>query len=120
MAILERLVKKIRPEDPQRELAEAEASFKVAAERAAHEPLINIRLAGAVMAVCRELVQVWPSLPKEARPWLCAAIRYFGNPNDEMNDLNSFMGFEDDCDVLNACLRIAGREDLLIFPDEYD
>ena len=30
------------------------------------------------------------------------------------------IGFEDDNEVLNACLRLAGRDDLCLKPEDYD
>ena len=51
--------------------------------------------------------------------WLRAAIYYFAHDDDEP-DFSSPIGFEDDAEVLNACLRLAGRDDLCLKPEDYD
>jgi uncharacterized membrane protein YkvA (DUF1232 family) len=83
-------------------------------------PLINLPLAEAICEVIKKLVKDWENIPKYARFWCKGMFLYFISSNDEEPDFASPIGFDDDADVLNACLRLAGREDLCINPEDYD
>ncbi len=102
----------------------------VEAARRAHErdPLINVPLAEALAdAICR-LIDAWDighfrpevNLEYDTGYWLRGAFRYFSHSDDEEPDLSSPLGFEDDAEVLNACLRLAGLDDWCIDPEDYD
>ena len=90
--------------------------------RAAHKtnPMINVRLAQAILAALEKTVAGWQSLPPHSHPWLKAAMHYFAVLEDDEPDLTSPIGFEDDAEILNACLRLAGKEEWSINPAEYD
>lgn len=90
--------------------------------RAAHRrnTLVNVRLAEAICGVIRTVVGEWPELPSAAQPWVRGAISYFADHCDNQPDFGSPIGFEDDSEVLNACLRLAGRDQLCLKPEEYD
>jgi hypothetical protein len=45
-------------------------------------------------------------------------ILYFSSANKEEDDHKSPIGFDDDAEVINACLRVAGRNDLCINPED--
>jgi uncharacterized membrane protein YkvA (DUF1232 family) len=55
-----------------------------------------------------------------AQPWLAGAVHYFTSGSDCEPDFTSPIGFEDDVEVLNACLRLAGLSHLSLKPEEYD
>lgn len=57
---------------------------------------------------------------RPGRAWLAGAILYFAQSNDGEPDLTSPIGFEDDTEVLNACLRFAHLEALCLNPEDYD
>lgn len=99
-------------------LAHAEAHLE--AIRAAHRAhaAVNLRLAEAICAAIRSVVADWKTLSPIARHWLQAAMYYFVHSNDDQHDVASRAGLQDDADVLNACLRLAGREDLCVRVEE--
>jgi uncharacterized membrane protein YkvA (DUF1232 family) len=90
--------------------------------RAAHRQntLVNLRLAEAICGAIKRVVDEWAAMPAAAQPWLLGAIAYFAHQFDEQPDLASPIGFEDDAEVLNACLRLAGRDELCLKPEEFD
>lgn len=90
--------------------------------RAAHERnrLINVRLAEAISKTIEQVTDRWDSLPVDARKWLSGAIVYFSSCDDDEPDFHSPIGFEDDTEVLNACLRLAGLDALCLNPEDYD
>lgn len=87
---------------------------------AAENPFINLRLAEAICDRLHLVATHWDRIPSHARPWLKAAIVYFEADDDEISDSASPIGFEDDCEVLNACLELAGRVDLKLNPEDFD
>ncbi len=92
------------------------------------DPLVNVPLAEALSDVIRRLIDAWDTghfrpevgLQYDAGYWLRGAIRYFCREDDEEPDFSSPLGFEDDAEVLNACLRLAGLDDWCIHPQDYD
>jgi len=99
-----------------------QAEKHLEAVRAAHisNSIINVRLAEAICGVISTVVADWESLPMPAQSWLRAAIYYFANCDDDQPDFTSPIGFEDDAEVLNACLCFAGRKDLCLRTEDYD
>jgi hypothetical protein len=45
---------------------------------------------------------------------------YFASCDDDEPDLSSPIGFEDDTEILNACLRFASLDDLCLKVEDYD
>ena len=90
--------------------------------RAAHAAnrLVNVRLAAAIVGVLEELFLTWSSLGSNQARWLRGAIHYYATSNDEEPDFQSPLGFEDDAEILNACLRFIGRKDLCLNSEDYD
>lgn len=82
--------------------------------------LVNVSLAAAIADTIRQIVEQWVVIPAMAKSWLKAAMLYFTNSDDDEPDFNSPIGFEDDAEVLNACLRLAGLDELCVDPEEYD
>jgi uncharacterized membrane protein YkvA (DUF1232 family) len=99
-----------------------QAENHVEAVRVAHRrnAMINIRLAEALCGVIRSVVADWDTLPPHSQSWLRAAIYYFAYCDDDQPDFASPIGFEDDTEVLNACLRLAERDNLVLKPEDYD
>jgi len=82
--------------------------------------IVNVNLAAAIVSSIHTVCVDWESIPEVARPWCKGMIQYFIETDDDENDLESPIGFDDDAEVLNACLKFAGRSDLCIDPEEYD
>ena len=82
--------------------------------------MINLKLVKAIQATIQKLEKDWSNFDTDSKKWLAAAIIYFIDEEDDSPDLDSFIGFEDDGEVLNACLKLAGREDWLIKIEDYD
>lgn len=101
-------------------LAEAEAHLDAARRAAENNCMVNVTLAAALLCSIRQLLADWDAVPPHAQPWCKGMIRYFTISNDDEDDFNSPLGFDDDATVINACLRLAGRDDLCINPEEYD
>lgn len=83
-------------------------------------PMVNVALAEAIAAIYANLISRWPSLPTMATPWLRGAMLYFVETDNDDPDFDSPIGFEDDVEVLNACLRMAGLEELCLTPEDFD
>jgi hypothetical protein len=82
--------------------------------------LINVLLAKAICDRVEDVASRWNDLPETARYWLRGAVIYFTVSEDEESDLISPIGFEDDAEVLNACLRFANLPELCLKIEDYD
>ncbi len=82
--------------------------------------LINVRLAAAIVGVLEELFRTWNSLGPNQEWWLRGAMHYFTASYDEEPDFQSPLGFEDDAEILNACLKFIGRNDLSLNSEDFD
>jgi len=89
-------------------------------DAASRNSMVNVALAVVIADVLHGLVDDWDHVPSHARPWLRGMMCYFYEHGDEEPDFTSPIGFEDDVEVLNACLRLANREELCINPEDYD
>lgn len=105
---------------PDELLAAAERHLQEAIVAHQRNRLINLRLATAIYGTIQTVISNWDELSAETRPWVAAAILYFSHSNDDEPDLLSSIGFEDDAEILNACLKFAQRADLCIAPEDYD
>ncbi len=81
-------------------------------------PLLDLALAEALLGRIETVVKEWESVPPFARCWCKGMIMYFSSANKEEDDHKSPIGFDDDAEVINACLRVAGRDDLCINPED--
>jgi uncharacterized membrane protein YkvA (DUF1232 family) len=90
--------------------------------RAAHASnrLINLRLATAIVSVLEELVNARGIMETNQAWWLRGAMYYFTTSNDDEPDFQSPLGFEDDAEILNACLKFIDRNDLCLNVEDYD
>ncbi len=105
---------------PQELLQRTAQHLEATAGAAVANRLINIRLAKAIGGVIEQVVGQWAALPDNARYWLAGAILYFSSGNDDEPDFSSPIGFEDDTEVLNACLRYANLNHLCLKVENYD
>ena len=81
---------------------------------------INLKLAKAIFNTFQTVTIQWERLPSQSHPWLRGMMRYFFLSSDLESDFSSPIGFEDDAEIMNACLRLAGREDLCINSEDFD
>ena len=82
--------------------------------------VVNLRLATAIFETIEKVISQWDSLTAEHRDWLTRAFLYFASSDDDEPDFQSPIGFEDDTEVLNACLRFAKLNDLCLSVEDYD
>lgn len=81
---------------------------------------INLKLAEAVCLVFNTVIQAWEDLPFHSHGWLKGMMDYFSISSDLESDFTSPIGFDDDVAIMNACLKLAGREDLCLNPEDFD
>ena len=100
----------------------AQALRKLDHVRAAHtrNKFVNLPVAEAICGVIGTVCERWDAIPEHAVPWCRGMIGYFARGDDEEPDLASPVGFDDDAEVLNACLRLAGLEEHRVNPEDYD
>ena len=99
---------------------EAEDHVQNARLAAEQNCMVNVAMAEGLLAVIRRLADQWNSIPPHAEPWCKGMIRYFTMCADDEDDFSSPIGFDDDAEVINACLILAGRSDLCINPEDFD
>ena len=117
---LRRLANESSRSTPAECLSKARFHLSSAIEEGKTRPSVNVRLAQAIYDCCEELVRSFDTLPSHAKAWIKGAILYFAETSDGEPDFESFLGFDDYCEILNACLRLANRDDLIINPEDYD
>ena len=105
---------------PEELLSDARQHLEQTIAAHATNRMINLRLATAIVEVIERVIGDWDSLPANARNWLAAAMHYFSKSNDDEPDFTSPIGFEDDTEVLNSCLRFARLDDLCLNAEDYD
>ena len=105
---------------PQEMLQKACQHLENATSAADANRLINIRLANAILEVIQKVCDQWGRLSDAHRYWLAGAMLYFSSGNDDEPDFSSPIGFEDDTEVLNACLRFANLSHLCLKVENYD
>ena len=86
----------------------------------AQNHMINLRLATAIHEAVRKSLELWEDISETQRSWLMGAFMYFVTRDDDEPDFSSPIGFEDDTEVLNACLRFAQMHDLCVDVEDYD
>jgi len=80
---------------------------------------INVRLAEAIVGAFQDIFNDWENIPPHARSWCRGMVQYFCVSDDDEHDFFSPIGFKDDAEIMNACLKLAGREDLCINPEDF-
>lgn len=99
-----------------------QASDHLEKVRTAHmdNVFVNIKLAEQIFKNFKSVATKWDQIPQHCHPWLLGMIRYFCLTSDLESDFTSPIGFDDDVEIMNACLRFAGREELCINPEDFD
>jgi len=80
---------------------------------------INVRLAEAIVGTFQDIFNDWENIPPHARSWCRGMVQYFCVSDDDEHDFFSPTGLKDDAEIMNACLKLAGREDLCINPENF-
>ena len=101
-------------------MREAERHLEAARQARQTSAFVNVPLAAALHQSLKSMAAQFDSLPRIAQPWLLGMIAYFSTKHDEETDFDSPVGFEDDAEVINACLRMAGLDHLCVTPEDYD
>jgi uncharacterized membrane protein YkvA (DUF1232 family) len=101
-------------------LKEAQCHLEKVRKAYAQNHMINLRLATALCETIAEAARRWEMISENQRSWLAGAFMYFVTRNDDEPDFSSPIGFEDDTEVLNVCLRFAQLDDLCVDVEEYD
>jgi uncharacterized membrane protein YkvA (DUF1232 family) len=101
-------------------LEEARHHLAAVRESTLRKPFANLRLAEALLDRMHLVAAHWERTPAHARPWLKAAFAFFTAHTDQLDDTSPHIGFHDDALVLNACLRLAWREDLCVQLEDED
>ena len=99
-------------------LKDAEDHYQIAKAAYTRNPLIDINTAKAIISCFRAVVTRWNSIPDHAKPYCLGMMRYFVIKDDELKDLSSPIGFDDDVEVVNACLKLACLDELCFDPGE--
>ncbi len=120
LQLLEKQVAATQASSPGELLASARAHLDEVRQAAARNSFVNIRLAEEICDRLHSVAAHWQRLPPGSQPWLKAAMAYFSACLDDEPDLTSPIGFEDDCEILNACLQLAARSDLCLDPEDFD
>lgn len=101
-------------------LADIQEHLRIAQDAYYENRLVNLRLAEAIHGAIDRVAERWEQIPLNARYWLGGAFRYFAKCHDDEPDFSSPIGFEDDAEVLNACLRFAGLKELCLRVEDFD
>jgi uncharacterized membrane protein YkvA (DUF1232 family) len=102
------------PGPPQELRARVDEHLRETAKAAGKNEFVDTTLAYTIAQRLRIVLEDWPSLTQDERAAVHAAIEYFALSEDAEDDLESVLGFEDDAQVVNACLRFLDRSHLEI------
>jgi hypothetical protein len=89
-------------------------------KESASNSFINLKLATAILNNFKIITETWGAFSAHCQPWLKGMIRYFVLSSDLESDFTSPIGFDDDVEIMNACLRMANREDLCLQSEDFD
>ena len=104
---------------PEQLLDQAEGHLKRIRMLHARNLYINVKLAEAIVRTFQDIFNDWENIPPHARSWCRGMVQYFCLSDDDEHDFFSPIGFKDDAEIMNACLKLAGREDLSINPEDF-
>ena len=80
-------------------------------------PEVDAATAEAICHVLDRIVSEWDTFTPVEQSWLRGALRYFSKSHDDYPDLERG-GFDDDLEVLNACLRYVHRQAWVLRPGD--
>ncbi len=116
LAALAEMAGKRSNEEVRRSLVQYSAQLQITA---ASNQMINLPLAQALVAALDQAL-AGPQLATDHSRWIKAAACYLIHVDDDENDLASPIGFDDDAEVVNACLRHVGLGDLCVKIEDHD
>lgn len=120
-AQLEQYYKALTPDSYDECIEKVRLHVEEARKKVSITATVNLPLAEAILNSFELLKEEWEELPPAGRTWLCAAMIYFAEADDaDQHDFFSFLGFEDDAEVLNACLALVGKKSLSVNPADFD
>jgi len=119
IAALTKCSQKVANIQPEELLEQAKSHIKRINMLYSKYPQINVGLADAIVRTFQNIFDDWEKIPPHARSWCRGMVQYFCVSDDDEHDYFSPTGFNDDAEVMNACLRLAGREDLCINPEDF-
>jgi uncharacterized membrane protein YkvA (DUF1232 family) len=100
---------------------EAKYLFEASSHHADHSleqfkqnPIIDFETAEKLAALFITLEKNWDSYNEKAQEYFKAAMYYFAISEDDEPDFTSFTGFDDDVAIINACLKYAELDDMII------
>ena len=117
--ILAKCSKEVANFQPEQLLDQAEGHLKRIRMLHSKNLYINVRLAEAIVGTFQNIFNDWENIPPHARSWCRGMVQYFCVSDDGEHDFFSPTGFKDDAEIMNACLKLAGREDLCINPEDF-
>ena len=85
-----------------------------AVEKHKENSLIDVDTAEKLAISFKALKNHWSDISDQAQEYLKAAMYYFAISEDNEPDFESENGFDDDVQVLNACLIYAGLNEILV------
>lgn len=86
----------------------------------ARHAFVNTRFAKAIADQLDAVVLDWQAFTPIGQYWMRGAMQYFVHSDDGEPDFASVIGFEDDSEVLNACLQFVGRHEWQLNPEDFD
>jgi len=114
MALFHQCVVDAEGMDPTDLLANARTHMQTIRAACGDNALLCVDLAEAIHERIETVMDQWQALPGSTRRFFAGMVLYFSTDLDDEPDLSSPIGFEDDAELLNACLRMAEMDDLLI------
>ena len=118
--ILRKYSKEVANFQPEQLLDQAKGHLKRIRMLHSRNLHINVKLAEAIVRTFQNIFNDWENIPPHARSWCRGMVQYFCVSDDEEHDFSSPAGFKDDAEIMNACLKLSGREDLCIDPEDFD
>ena len=113
-SIMEAFMREVEPEDLSLYIEKAEEHLHETHEARLRGAPAAEGVASRILEALLKLEEGWEHYSDFQRRLLCAMLRYFARNFDEISDMESEIGFDDDAEVVNACLALYGREDLRI------
>lgn len=83
-------------------------------EEITHNEFINVELAKKIRDVCMVLIDEYEKASNIDKKYINATINYFITTDDDEEDLFSPLGFDDDAEIINECLKLIKKENLSI------
>ncbi len=80
---------------------------------------VNASMAEGIFATLKAIEAKWDTIDESVQYWLKGVFGYFIADDDELGDFDSHGGFEDELQVLNACLRLAKMDQWALDPADF-